>query len=186
MGKILLDLVPLFVALLTLVIVYLERYDKFYLMFFRHTKLNFSGTWVGLSIFLPSPYQRITDDEHFFNLSIEIKHRGSHLRMQQVIVDITTFSGEKVRMAGSRKFLGNGRVIRDSNVLVQFDEENGLTCGVMYLVSNTWGTRLEGIVTARSVEGEPALAKVVLLREHEKGELDRIRAEHSKKKAILS
>jgi len=131
----------------------------------NRTRFNITGKWVGWTIYLPSPLSPNLNTEYFFKVEVTIKQRGRRIHAIEAINEIYDIAGKKIETGGSRDFTGQGRMIGDTNVVLIFAERAGLTCAATYLVLDTWGRELYGILVARNRDGKPVTLKMTLVRE---------------------
>ncbi|HEX9965281.1 MAG TPA: hypothetical protein VGB04_09905 [Allosphingosinicella sp.] len=151
-------------AALILITYLIDRYGWFAP---RKKALHVTGTWQGWSVFRPVELRRKSyhsDDEHYFQVTVDLKQRFGRVRFRETIHAVYRRDGSKVENVPERRFTGSGQVIGGVNLGIIFDEDEGLTCGAMFLTMDTWGKELAGATVVRNVDGKPVLADVVLWR----------------------
>jgi hypothetical protein len=139
--------------------------DKFDLISrLSKTRFNVSGKWIGISEFLNTGVSPQVNDEHFFKVEAEFKQRGRKITMTEKITAIYTKEGRPIPFSSSREFSGKGDLIDEVNITLILTEVSGLTCGTAYLVLDTWGNELKGLLAVRNIDGNPVLVRIHLVR----------------------
>lgn len=144
----------------------IAKYDI--VQIFKIRKFNLTGTWYGMSVYLPVDIYNV-GSECIYEFTSEIKQIGSKIIFKETITKFYDIENNEIEKHLARIIKGQGKVLSDKDIIIQFTEENSLTCGTMYLTIDTWGKELQGIVAVRNPYfGTPAAVKIVLRRAGEK------------------
>ncbi len=129
------------------------------------TKLNVTGKWHGWSVYVPIEGFFHKDREAIYRVEAELTQRGRRVWMSEVLKEILDIDGRALDGYPPREFEGKGEMVGDADITLAFAEKHGLTNGTMYLVLNTWGDELYGILAVRNPHiGKPVAVKVLLRR----------------------
>jgi hypothetical protein len=124
-----------------------------------------TGKWHGWSVYVPIEGFFFTDREAIYQVIAEFEQKGRHVSMTEVLKEIYNIDGARLEQYSPREFVGKGEMVSEADVTLNFQEKGGLTCGTMYLVLNTWGDELYGIVAVRNpYVGKPVAVKILLRR----------------------
>lgn len=130
------------------------------------SKLNIDGRWQGMSVYIP--LQNDSDHECLYKLRVKITQRGPYLYFKEDIFEILD-SKNNIMMRPERTVIGKGKFYSDKDIIIKLQEEKGLTCGVIYMVSDSWGNELSGyIVVTNPFDGRPVVVKILLRRTDDK------------------
>lgn len=134
-----------------------------YILCFRKSKINISGEWKGMSIYIPLVEDK--DLECIYKLNIKIEQRGGVVDFYEDIYEIRNIYNEPMGR-DKRKVKGKGRFYNDKDIIINLEENAGMTCGIMYLVvTETWGNELGGmIIVTNPFDGKPVVVKILLRR----------------------
>lgn len=144
----------------------IAKYDL--LLLFKRSRLNLTGTWQGVSIYMPIDIFNV-GSECIYRFSAEISQFGGTIRIKETIDEFFDIDGNRIDGHAVRVIEGKGKVLGDRDIIIQFREKDNLTCGTMYLTVNTWGKELQGMIAVSNPYfGTPAGVKVVLRRAGEK------------------
>ncbi len=121
------------------------------------SKLDISSEWQGLSLYIP--LQDDSDIECIYKIQAKFKQVGPYLKLEEELFEIQDVN-ENVMEREKRKVYGKGKFYGDKDIIINLQEDKGLTCGVMYLISNSWGKELFGyIVVTNPFDGTPVVVK---------------------------
>ncbi len=134
-----------------------------YLNIFKRRKLNLTGTWLGISSYIPIDSYR-KGSECIYKFSAEIKQLGSRVTLEESITEFYTLELQRIDGQSIRKIEGKGKLFSDCDLMIQFKEADSLTCGTMYLTSCAWGKELKGIIAVRNPHLGTSVAVKVLMR----------------------
>jgi hypothetical protein len=130
------------------------------------SKLDISGEWQGLSLYIP--LQDDPDIECIYKIQAKFKQVGPYLKLEEELFEIQDVN-ENVMEREKRKVYGKGKFYGDKDIIINLQEDQGLTCGVMYLISNSWGKELSGyIVVTNPFDGTPVVVKIMLRKDLDK------------------
>lgn len=136
---------------------------------FRHiwkSKLNIEGRWQGMSIYIP--LQNDNDYECIYKLRVKIRQRGPYINFEEDIFEILDINNN-IMGRQERKVRGKGQFYGDKDIIIKLQEEKGLTCGVIYMISDSWGKELFGyIVVTNPFDGRPVVVRILLRRTDDK------------------
>lgn len=139
--------------------------DKFNLISrLAKTRFNVTGKWIGVSVFLYTGLSPQVNEEHFFKVEAEFSQHGRKISMTEKITAIYNQMGQPLPLTSSREFSGKGDLIDEVNLTLILTETSGLTCGTAYLVLDTWGNELKGLLAVRNIDGNPVLLRIQLVR----------------------
>lgn len=125
-------------------------------------KLNISGEWQGMSLYIP--LQNDNDHECIYKLRVTIKQKGAYIRFEENIYEILDFDNQLMGRP-ERKVKGKGKFHSDKDIIIRLQESDCLTCGVIYMVSDSWGNELAGyIVVTNPFDGKPVVVRILLRR----------------------
>lgn len=126
------------------------------------SKLDISGDWQGMSLYIP--LQNDTDHECLYKLKVKIKQSGPYLSFEESIFEILDDSNQ-IMSRPERIVKGKGKFYGDKDIIIKLQEDRGLTCGVIYMISDSWGKELFGyIVVTNPFDGRPVVVRILLRR----------------------
>ena len=159
-------LAAIIIALASIASTVMIKYDL--LPIFKKTKLNLTGDWRGLSAYFPIDIYNV-GSECVYEFSAQITQSGSKIKFRENINQFFDIDMNLVENHSARIIVGEGKFLSDKDLIIQFTELGSLTCGTMYLVVDTWGKELTGIIAVRNPYfGTPAGVKIILRRVGEK------------------
>lgn len=126
------------------------------------SKLNIEGQWQGMSIYIP--LQNDSDHECIYKLRVTIKQNGPYIKFKESIYEI--FDDQHTLMQRPERIVkGQGKFHGDKDIIIRLQEQKGLTCGVIYMISDYWGNELSGyIVVTNPFDGKPVVVRILLRR----------------------
>lgn len=86
------------------------------------------------------PLQDDPDHECIYELKVLIKQHGPYIKFEENIFEILDNNHNSMRRP-ERIVKGQGRFHGDKDIIIRLQEQDGLTCGVIYMVSDSWGRR---------------------------------------------
>lgn len=126
------------------------------------SKLDISGDWQGMSLYIP--LQNDTDHECLYKLKVKIKQSGPYLSFEESIFEILDDCSQ-IMSRPERIVKGKGKFYGDKDIIIKLQEDRGLTCGIIYMISDSWGKELFGyIVVTNPFDGKPVVVKILLRR----------------------
>ncbi|MDD4822032.1 MAG: hypothetical protein PHI48_05690 [Bacteroidales bacterium] len=135
---------------------------KEWILFFEKPKIKLDGKWKGISIYVP--LENDNDLECVYKINADIEQKGRRIKLTENIYEILDFNNNVLRKE-PRTFVGKGKIMREQDITIDFNEKRGLTCGVMYLVSDYWGNELKGLMAVTNPYcGKPVVVKILLRR----------------------
>lgn len=146
-------------AVAVLIAALISKYDLFSL--FKKTTFNLSGNWQGMSVYMPIDSYNV-GSECVYSFSAVIKQSGNRLKLLETIKDFFDLNMTKLELP-LRIIEGNGKIVGEKDVIIQFTEKGSVNHGTMYLSSNSWGKELQGIIAVRNPYiGTPSIVKIIL------------------------
>lgn len=128
-------------------------------------KLNIAGEWQGMSLYIP--LQDDNDHECIYKLRVKIKQTGPYLSFEENIFEILD-NNHDLMERHERIVKGKGKFYSDKDIIIKLQESEGLTCGVIYMISNYWATELSGyIVVTNPFDGKPVVVRLLLRRKND-------------------
>lgn len=129
-------------------------------------KLNIEGEWQGMSLYIP--LQNDPDHECLYKFKAKIKQTGSYISFEENIIEILD-ENNQVMSRPERIVKGKGKFYGDKDIIIKLQEEKGLTCGVIYMISDSWANELSGyIVVTNPFDGKPVVVRLLLRRSRDK------------------
>lgn len=126
------------------------------------SKLNIEGQWQGMSLYIP--LQNDSDHECIYKLRVTIKQNGPYISFKESIYEILD-DQQTLMKRPERIVTGQGKFHGDKDIIIRLQEQKGLTCGVIYMISDYWGNELSGyIVVTNPFDGKPVVVKILLRR----------------------
>lgn len=123
-------------------------------------KLNIQGEWQGMSVYIP--LQNDHDHECIYKLRAKIKQTGPYISFEEDIFELLDNNLQTLSRP-ERKVRGKGKFHSDKDIIIKLQETKGLTCGVIYVVSDSWGKELSGyIVVTNPFDGKPVVVRLLL------------------------
>ena len=120
-----------------------------------------------MSIYVPIDIFNV-GSECIYKFSAEISQFGTRIRFKEIINEFFDIAGNRIEGTPARVIEGNGQILEEKNIIVQFREKGSLTCGTMYLTTNNRGTEIQGIVAVQNPYfGTPVCVKIILRRSNE-------------------
>jgi len=116
--------------------------------YFAKSELNLSGKWNGMSIYLPVDICE-ADNECIYKFTAQITQKGKKIVFKETIYGFYNIDMKPKDML-PRIVVGSGKMLREQDLFISFNELNSLTCGTMYLRANDKGTELSGIIAVRN------------------------------------
>ena len=149
---------------------------------FEKSRLNLSGTWKGISIYLPVDIYNV-GSECVYKFTASITQKGKKLNFVENIYEFYDIDMNKKETIKPRLVVGSGKMLGDSDLIINFNEPDSLTCGTMYLLANNNGSQLSGMISVRNPKFPASAGVKIVLRKDSEPELtvddlnlDRIKA----------
>jgi len=141
----------------------LDRYNILDML--KRSKLNVTGKWHGWSVYIPLEGSFYEDHEAIYKIEAEFKQVGRRIWITEILKDIYNIYGDRLEDLPPREVIGSGMMVGDADITLRFSEKDSLTPGAMYLVLNTWGDELRGVLAVKSPTiGKPVAVRILLRR----------------------
>jgi hypothetical protein len=141
----------------------LDKYDVIHM--FRRSKLNVTGKWHGWSLYIPLEGYFYRDHEAVYRVEAEFKQTGRRIQFTETLTAIYNLYGKRLKDKSPREIIGSGQMVGEADLTLTSREKSSLTNAALYLMTNTFGDEIRGVIAVTSPTiGRPVAVRLLLRR----------------------